>query len=112
MTIPQRPTNDDPAAWRAYWQNLGQSWRREQEIDEERQKELANYRCAEGFHPFRNVKLSRQDVEWLLATHESGQGPVDWSDEKQRSRRGLNLNSADLGGVGLAGLAPASSVLR
>jgi uncharacterized protein YjbI with pentapeptide repeats len=37
-------------------------------------------------------------VEWLLATHESGgmRGPVDWSDETQRKREGLDLRGADL----------------
>jgi hypothetical protein len=39
---PQRPTNDDPASWRAYWQELDQLWRTEPEIDEERQQELAS----------------------------------------------------------------------
>jgi hypothetical protein len=42
------------------------------------------------------VKLSRADVEWLLATHENGRGPVDWSDERQRKREGLDLGGANL----------------
>ena len=42
------------------------------------------------------VKLNRADVEWLLATHENGRGPVIWSDETQRERIGLDLRGADL----------------
>ena len=42
------------------------------------------------------IKLSRADVEWLLATHENSRGPVDWSDESQRGREGLDLRGADL----------------
>ncbi len=42
------------------------------------------------------MKLSRADVEWLLATHENGRGPVDWSDESQREREGLYLRGAFL----------------
>jgi len=54
----------------------------------------------EGVYPFGKMKLSRADVEWLLATHENGRGPVDWSDEKQRDRKGLDLRGADLRGEG------------
>ena len=63
-----------------------------------------------GNYPFREtaggIKLSRADVEWLLATYESGGivGPVDWSDTKQRQRKGIDLRGADLGGVDLRGL--------
>jgi Pentapeptide repeats (8 copies) len=32
----------------------------------------------------------------LLATHENGRGPIDWSDESQRGRYGLDLRGADL----------------
>ena len=35
-------------------------------------------------------------MEWLLATHENGRGPVDWSDEQERKREGLDLRGADL----------------
>ena len=51
-----------------------------------------------GSYPFKDVKLNRADVEWLLATHESEglRGPVDWSDERQRIRQGLDLRGADL----------------
>ena len=45
--------------------------------------------------PFKNIKLDRADVEWLLATHEHGRGPVDWSDEHQHERAGLDMRGAD-----------------
>ena len=57
-----------------------------------------------GIYPFRDIKLSRVDIEWLLETHENGRGPVDWSDEHQREREGLDLRGADLGDLPLAGI--------
>jgi len=55
-------------------------------------------------YPFKNIKLSRADVEWLLATHENGLGPVDCSDETQRQRVGIDLRGADLRRVHLQNL--------
>jgi uncharacterized protein YjbI with pentapeptide repeats len=96
-----RPLNDDKVAWPAYWIYQGQSWRTEPEIDSERQKYLDERRhiipdMKEGMYPFKDVKLTRADVEWLLATHENGRGPVDWSDTSQRTREGIDLCGADL----------------
>ena len=50
--------------------------------------------------------MSRADIEWLLATHESGGkiGPVDWSDVNQRERQGLDLRGANLRRLNLSGL--------
>lgn len=98
-----------PEEWRQHWQSQGQPWRTEPEIDEQRQEELAQRRSIvpnieQGIYPFRGVKLTRADVEWLLATHENGRGPVDWSDESQRKRKGLDLRGADLRGMNLAHL--------
>ncbi len=95
--------------WRQYWQARGFSWRTEPEIDANRQRELGERRAIvpdieKGIYPFRGLKLSRADVEWLLATHENGRGPVDWSDEGQRSRKGLDLRGADLRWVNLSRL--------
>ncbi len=112
---PQRPTDDNRDAWRAYWQAQGMSWRTEPEIDVEHQAYLAERRAIspdiqKGVYPFRDenggIKLTRADVEWLLATHESGgyQGPVDWSDPKQRTRDGLDLRGADLRGINVRDL--------
>jgi uncharacterized protein YjbI with pentapeptide repeats len=109
-SLPQvRPTGDDRAAWRNFWEQSGQSWRTEPEIDEERQKYLAERRTIipdieKGIYPFRNIVLSRADVEWLLATHEHGQGPVDWSDESQQEREGLDVRGANLFQVDLQNL--------
>jgi hypothetical protein len=86
---PQRPTsNDDRNGWFAYWKVLGMSWRREPEIDEKRQGYLVKRRVVKtdiekGIYAFRDetgsIRLTRADVEWLLAMHESDgmRGPVD-----------------------------------
>jgi uncharacterized protein YjbI with pentapeptide repeats len=109
VTILQRPIKNDPEAWQAYWEAQGQLWRTEPEIDEDRQRFLAE-RCAikpdlkQGIYPFKDIKLSRADVEWLLATHENGRGPVNWSDRSQREREGVDLRGADLRSLDLSGL--------
>ncbi len=105
----QRPANDDKEAWKAYWEKQSQPWRTEPEIDAERQKYLAERRSIEpdilqGIYPFKDIRLSRADVEWLLATHEDGRGPVDWSDESQRKREGLDLRGANLREIDLQNL--------
>ncbi len=63
-----------------------------------------------GIYPFKDIKLTRADVEWLLATHKSSgyTGPVDWSDERQRVRDGLDVRGADLKGTDLRELPLAS----
>jgi uncharacterized protein YjbI with pentapeptide repeats len=102
-------TSKTPEEWHTYWQTQGQPWRTEPEIDIERQKELDKRRAIvpdikKSVYPFKGMKLSRADVEWLLATHANGRGPVDWNDESQRTREGLDLRGADLRLVGLQGL--------
>src|SRR5947209_15927014 len=100
----QPPTTGDMNAWRDYWQKRGQLWRTEPEIDVERQKYLAERRSItpdieQGIYSFKGIKLTRADIEWLLATHENGRGSVDWNDENQplrRRRRGLDMRGADL----------------
>jgi hypothetical protein len=103
------PNNDDKDAWIAYWNEQGQPWRTEPEIDEERQKYLAERRrikpdLEQGIYPFKDIKLSRADVEWLLATHENGRGPLYWSDKRAEGRRGLDLRGANLRQVDLTSL--------
>src|SRR4051794_82372 len=95
----QRPTTSDSKAWKAYWVIQGQRWRTEPEIDAERQKYLTKQRniipdIEKGIYPFKDIKLSRADVEWLLATHENGRGPIVWKDEDQRHREGVDLRGA------------------
>lgn len=108
-TAVQRPANDNMEAWEVYWKARGQPWRTEPETDAERQEYLAKRRniipvIEKGIYPFRDVKLSRADVEWLLATHENERGPVDWNDEKQRNRTGLDVRGADMRQVNLSRL--------
>src|SRR6266566_2508465 len=96
-----RPRAQDRETWKAFWAKQGQEWRTEPEIDAERQAELAARRSitpdvAQGIYPFRGMKLKRADIEWLLATHEHGRGPVDYHDQSQRDRAGLDLRGADL----------------
>ena len=107
----QRPAHEDTEAWKTYWKAQGEPWRTEPEIEPERQKYLAERRSItpdiwKGIYPFKDIKLNRADIEWLLATHESGgvQGPVDWSDNSQRERKGLDLRGADLRQEHLHGL--------
>jgi hypothetical protein len=89
--LPRSPEPNTPEQWRTYWQSQGQPWRREPEIDLQRQAELAQKRAIipnikQGIYPFKEMKLSRADVEWLLAIHDNGRGPVDWHDNSQRER--------------------------
>src|SRR5258708_2701350 len=102
----RRPTTDDPDVWNVNWKTQGQPWRTEPEIDAERQKYLAERRAivpdvTQGIYPFRGIKLSRGDVEWLLATHDNERGPINWNDVSQRERTGLDLRGADLRHVDL-----------
>jgi uncharacterized protein YjbI with pentapeptide repeats len=115
-SLPPRPAEADRAAWRGYWHARGQYWRTEPEIAESRQAFLAERRVIEpniaaGIYPFKGIKLTRADLEWLLSTHESRGmvGPVDWTDPKQLEREGLDLRGADLAQADLDSL-PLSGV--
>ena len=113
---PQCPSIHDRQAWPEYWQKLGQPARTEPEIDQKRQQYLAKRLAIapdieQGIYPFKDIKLTRADIEWLLATHEDEQGPVDWNDLAQRKRQGLDLRGANLRGLNLSGLPLACSVL-
>lgn len=109
---PQRPATDDKEAWKVYWTEQKMRWRTEPEIDYERQKYLSTLRSMakdteRPGYAFDGIQLSRADVEWLLATHESGGaiGPVeDWNDPKRPWREGLYLAGADLRKVNLSDL--------
>ena len=77
-----RPPHDDKEAWKGYWQTQGQAWRTEPEIPPQRREELAELRAIppdseKGIYPFKGTKLNRAEIEWLLATHGKGRGPVD-----------------------------------
>src|SRR5258708_4433823 len=105
----QRPNTYDRDAWQGYWRAQGQPWRTEPEIDLERQRVLTAHVTAlpgseQNPSPFKDMPLSRADVEWLLATYEDGRGPVDWGERSQRARFGINLCGADLRRADLRGL--------
>ncbi|GHO91090.1 hypothetical protein KSF_011380 [Reticulibacter mediterranei] len=105
----ERPSNDQPAAWKAYWRSLGYPWRTEPEIDRARQELLEARRALppdpqKSIYPFKGIKLGRADVEWLLATHENGEGPIDWRDQAQQRRQGLDLRGAVLSGDSSRGI--------
>ena len=85
------------------------SWRTEPEIDTERQTFLTERLAItpdiqRGIYPFKDVKLTRADIEWFLVTHEGGRGPVNWSDVQQRGPIGLDLRGTDLRRVNLCNL--------
>ncbi len=106
----QRPNTNDRDGWCAYWQALDQPWRAEPEIDTNRQKYLegclaivpdsAQQRC-----PFKDVVLSRADVEWLLSTCGKEKKPVDLRASllQEGNFSGLPLEGADLSGAHLEG---------
>lgn len=105
----QRPTSTDSVIWNMYWERQGQPWRNQPEINADRQKYLEErrHRVFKGrkwINPLQDIQLSRADIEWLLATHEHGRGPVDWNDSEQRQRKGLFLSKTDLRNVDLSKL--------
>ena len=105
--VPLQRSPTSPEEWRAYWRAKGFPWRTEPEIDAKRQGELSKY-CSilpdieKGIYPFKGMKLSRADIEWLLATYE----PVDWGNGRYLSidLRGADLCQVDLRRLPLAGL--------
>lgn len=122
-SLTERPARGEGEAWRDYWARVQPRtwferwgyWRTEQEIDAGRRAYLVKRLgvqpdIARGIYPFRDehspIPLTRADVEWLLATHESGgtRGPVDWDDAKQRAREGIDVRGADLSTVDLTAL--------
>src|SRR5258708_13834746 len=75
------------------------AWRTAPEIDTARQQFLAGRLAItpdiqRGLYPFKDVKLTRSDIEWLLITHEGGQGPVHCHDPPQPERGGLGLRES------------------
>lgn len=106
-TSPQHPNTNDPEAWQAYWETQDQSWRTEPEIDVERQKYLNECLMVKGIewerYPFRDIVLSRADVEWLLAMHDRS-GPVEQKHGQVPKHTGLDLRGADLRKVDLHSL--------
>jgi uncharacterized protein YjbI with pentapeptide repeats len=109
----QRPLTADSTVWKAFWETQGMDWRTEPEIGEDRQRFLAERRAvtpdiAQGVYPFKDITLTRADVEWLLATHDNGRGPPRWEEVRDKlflaTRWGLDLRGADVRGVSLTAL--------
>ena len=105
----ERTDTVSPCEWNAFWAEHGQPWRTEPEIAADRQAELAARRAItpdvlRGDYAFNGVRLERADIEWLLATHEDGRGPVDPNDASQHERVGLDLRGADLSHAQLSNL--------
>jgi len=102
--ILQMPIPDEDK-WKLRWWQQGQRWRTEPEIDAERQKYLEEqrnkYDVIEHIYPFKDIKLNRADVEWLIATHKNGHWPVESDGFGQPGREGVNLHGAILRGVDL-----------
>jgi uncharacterized protein YjbI with pentapeptide repeats len=109
QTSQKRPASEGYETWRDYWKAQGMSWRTEPEIDEERQQYLSERRSIKpdirmGVYPFKDVKLDRADVEWLLATHNRGNGivgPEVFSDDVDGALQGVDVRGADLRGANL-----------
>ena len=101
----QRPTTDNPEEWKPYWQAKGLPWRTEPEIDSERRKYLTKRRIAvadtEGeVYPFKDVRLSRADIEWLSVT----QDRQKLLNENRRAGEGMDLRGAILDHLNLSSL--------
>lgn len=82
-------------------------WQTQPDIPPARQAELRERLTiipdiAQGIYPFHGFTLTRADVEWLLS--QLPDGPVDWSDERQHARVGLDLRGALLSGEDLSRL--------
>ena len=98
------PAPEGYTSWKQYWQAQGMPWRAEPAIDEKRQQYLSDRRSMKpvismGIYPFKDVKLDRADVEWLLATYDRGNGTVGpevYSDDVDGALTGVDVRGADL----------------
>jgi uncharacterized protein YjbI with pentapeptide repeats len=97
----------DAGTWQAYWKEQGQPWRSEPLIGGERQQRLSS--CAQGGvdieqgkYPFKGLRLSRADVEWLLAAEEQRSAQESTGGGNSRKPPGLDVRGADLSGVDLS----------
>ncbi len=110
-TLQARTNPEGYTSWPDFWKSQGMQWRTEPEIGVEQQQYLTERRAIQpdiqkGVFPFKDIVLNRADVEWLLATHESGgmRGPLNQFDPSQRIRKGLDLRGANLRGCDLHAL--------
>lgn len=107
------PSNiHDLETWKAYWNGQGQPWRTEPLIEEERQQRLLRYwqgnvDIERGMYPFKGMRLSRADVEWLLAMQEQRGAETHTGGStsgKPQQAFGIDMRGADLSGVNLSHL--------
>jgi pentapeptide repeat protein len=104
-----QPAIDDKEAWKAYWKEHGQPWRTEPEVDRERQHQLIVYQATlpdieKGIYPFKGIRLSRADIEWLLAMQDETRGQHHGNTDGRQKHPGLDLRGADLSQINLNGL--------
>jgi Pentapeptide repeats (8 copies) len=99
----QRASQETQQDWEAHWKAQGQSWRREPEIDQERQQFLRQrleieIDEAQHIHPFQDIVLKRNDLEWLIQKRKE----KSVGDEEQPQE--LNLQKAIFGTIDCKGL--------
>src|SRR5690348_8787334 len=104
----QRPLTSDPKDWGIYWRVANQAWRTRPDIGVERQEELAERltikpQIEKGLYPFKDFKLGRADIEWLLATRQMRSEPLDRKSAGEDECERLDLRGADLRGEDLSG---------
>jgi uncharacterized protein YjbI with pentapeptide repeats len=105
----QHPVGNDCEAWCIYWISQGQPWRTSPEIDKQRQEQLVRYLAVvpdveRSIYPFKHIKLSRADVEWLISEQRIGLKRVHSNETGESEGEGLDLRGADLSGEDLSGL--------
>src|SRR2546430_7684802 len=102
-------TTNDCDLWRDYWRKQKQPWRTEPEIEVQRQAELVQYShtladSEQGHYPFKDTKLTRADIEWLLAAHEDERPFMNEKDQEPGTQEELDLRGANLRKMRLSGL--------
>jgi len=105
----QKPLTNDREAWRAYWLAQQQAWRTEPEIDHTRQEALASRsrlsaNITQGVYPFKDMQLTRADVEWLIGMQEEKSKLSGGGNATQLLPHGLDLRGADLRSAGTGAL--------
>ena len=110
---PQSPiTSDRDAYWRNYWRahRYLPPIPAEPEIDYERRLYLTKRRASiepnveQNIYPFKDFRLSRADITWLLEASQNEYRVADWNYDRQREGLKLDLRGADLRHVDLRGL--------
>src|SRR5437899_658504 len=128
-----RPKPEDRPAWKKYWEERGQLWRIEPEIDSKRQAELVQFfeKMSSGIsfvmpegittqldsgvaiiHPWpgkefriisENIKLNRADVEFILSLRQKEREEAKKDSSNQTDLGWSILNGANLEEADLRG---------